>query len=477
MHIELSWLDGACTTWADPNESDFWQAVARILPELPVPGELFVRCALGEAAFKLARRGAYVENGEVKPSLYVIETFNEIQDLIPSSYSEAYLTCIHPESNNYKFYHLKPGSNCLRVTYGRIGSRRGEKYGMRDIKVPYPTYLYWIRYYEKLSKGYVDQTEIYLSGRIKKPIYNGIRDTDSPAAELYTKLKGYARAVIKRNFRHQRITWDQIEQSKDILRKLSQQTKVADFNAVLTNLLTLSPRKTKFVAELLANKTEDFSHIIKREEDLIAAMEGVITPEASFANLKIKVFKATAEQEAAVRARLSDQLKDKIHCIYRVINIKHRRRFDNYLQKNGNPQVREYWHGSRNENWFSILEHGLKLYPNAEITGKMFGEGIYFAPSSLKSWNYTSFYGTFWAGGNSDTAFMGLYATAYGSPLYAYNADFFTKDDLQRHHKHCIHAKAGKYLIADEIIFYDEAAVLLNYIVEFRSENESDKPI
>ena len=71
---------------------------------------------------------------------------------------------------------------------------------------------------------------------------------------------------------------------------------------------------------------------------------------------------------------------------------------------------------SRNQNWTSIIINSLKLNPDAIITGKMFGNGVYFAPSSMKNWNYTSYRGTSWANGDADVAFMGLYATAYGTP-------------------------------------------------------------
>ena len=117
--------------------------------------------------------------------------------------------------------------------------------------------------------------------------------------------------------------------------------------------------------------------------------------------------KATEKQKKEVIAHLSDRLKGKVHQVYRVINQKHKKRFNDYTEKRDIHQVKQLWHGSRNENWFSILENGLQLNPNAIITGKMFGKGIYFAPSSNKSWNYTSYRGTSWASGNSDTAFMG----------------------------------------------------------------------
>ena len=126
------------------------------------------------------------------------------------------------------------------------------------------------------------------------------------------------------------------------------------------------------------------------------------------------------------------------------------------------------WHGSRNENWMSIIQNSLLLNPNAIITGKMFGAGIYFAPSSVKSWGYTSYLGTRWANGHSSTAFMGLYAVAYGKPM---NVDHWSSLDYKRevlqNGYDSLHAHAGVDLHADEIVLYDEAAVLLNYIVEF----------
>jgi len=39
-----------------------------------------------------------------------------------------------------------------------------------------------------------------------------------------------------------------------------------------------------------------------------------------------------------------------------------------------------FFHGSRNENWWNIIKNGLQLNPNAKITGKMLGHGIYLAP-------------------------------------------------------------------------------------------------
>lgn len=155
--------------------------------------------------------------------------------------------------------------------------------------------------------------------------------------------------------------------------------------------------------------------------------------------------------------------------VHRVIPQEQQKKFDAYLKEHKIKKVMQLWHGSRNQNWMSIILNSLQLNPDAIITGKMFGSGIYFAPSSMKSWNYTSYRGTSWAGGNSDTAFMGLYAVAYGTPLDtdSWSASIDYKQKTVGGGYDCLHAHKGSALLNDEIIFYDEAAMVLNYIVEF----------
>jgi poly [ADP-ribose] polymerase len=163
-------------------------------------------------------------------------------------------------------------------------------------------------------------------------------------------------------------------------------------------------------------------------------------------------------------------LKSKVKTIYRVVPKKQKVRFNEYLAKNNIRTVKELWHGSRNENWLSIILNGLLLNPNAQITGKMFGNGIYFANSSDKSYGYTD--GGRWNNGYSNTKFMGLYAVAYGNPLkWTNGSHFFDKTEVKSRNCDCVHAlgqaNGGNILRADEIVFYDENAMLLNYIVEF----------
>ena len=105
---------------------------------------------------------------------------------------------------------------------------------------------------------------------------------------------------------------------------------------------------------------------------------------------------------------------------------------------------------------------------NPAITSKDY-LSLYFAPLSMKSWNYTSYRGTSWAKGSADVAFMGLYAVAYGKPcdVNTWSASTDYEKMTTDSGCNCLHAHAGSALMNDEIVFYHEDAMVLNYIVEF----------
>ena len=103
---------------------------------------------------------------------------------------------------------------------------------------------------------------------------------------------------------------------------------------------------------------------------------------------------------------------------YKVINVRTQKAYDRFLEGCSDKKAELFWHGSRNENWLSILQSGLVLRPaNAVINGKMFGYGLYFADKCQKSLNYTSFRGSYWARGNSNKAFLALYDVHVGNQL------------------------------------------------------------
>ncbi len=467
----------------DHTESDVWKAVGECLSEVTIPNNLYIEYENETACLSLKQRGKYIKNGVTYPSLYVTVNFNNIS--LPSSeYKEKYLTCINAESNNYKFYWLKPDNvrNVIDATYGRIGSERGEAFGVKDLQEPYDSYLYWIRYYEKLSKGYTDQTNIYLNKKPVKKKKEDIKEDNKDGSkvnyasvELYEVLRRAAKHVVEQNLTSSEITQKQVSETRKLIKQLGERKTVKGFNSVLQKILVLSPRKTRYVNLLFASSENDFAHIITREDNLCSAMEALIaidykkvSSKDQFRNMGIEVYEATPKQKEEVMRHLSDGLDAKVLKIYRVINRTQQKRFNDYLKKQQIKKVKQFWHGSINENWLSIITNGLKLNPNAKITGKMFGYGIYFAPRAKKSFGYTSCQGSFWARGNATHGYMGLYATAYGKPDFVHSAGHYTQQELDKKGCNCVYAKASNTgLFNDEIIFYNEDAVVLNYIVEF----------
>ena len=465
----------------NPSESDVWKIVGECLEKVKIPNTLHVEYGYDSAVLTLKQRGKYIKNGITYPSLYVTVDYNNI--CLPySDYDEKYLTCINTESNNYKFYWLKPDNsrNVIDATYGRIGSERGDAFGVKDLQEPYESFLFWIRYYEKLSKGYTDQTDIYLN---KKPVRKKVEVEDikdekinKTSLELYEILRKAAHHVVEENLASTDITERQAKETRKLIKQLGERKTVNGFNNVLKKIMVLSPRKARYINELLAKTENDFARIIIREDNLCSAMEALVDFEPiknvsktdKFRNMGIEVYEATPKQKEEVMRHLSDGLENKVIKIYRVINRKQKKRFDSYLKKNHIKTVKQFWHGSINENWLSIIQNGLKLNPNAKITGKMFGYGIYFAPKARKSYGYTSCQGSFWARGNSSHGYMGLYATAFGKPDYVSSAGHYTQRGLELKGCNCVYAKAENTgLRNDEIIFYNEDAMCLNYIVEF----------
>ncbi|MFR3809070.1 MAG: hypothetical protein ACLTX3_09000 [Lachnospiraceae bacterium] len=97
----------------------------------------------------------------------------------------------------------------------------------------------------------------------------------------------------------------------------------------------ISPRKSRYVSELLASTTADFEKIIDRENDLLTAME-MVSPHAtgSFKGQQIEVYDATDSQKQEVYEHLIPSLQSKVKHIWRVIPQKQQQLFNDYCEEN-----------------------------------------------------------------------------------------------------------------------------------------------
>lgn len=473
----------------DENESAIWKVIGKELSEADCPSTVNIKAERGYyATFKVSKRGTWTDDdGTVYPSRYIVPVSGNLQNAYPASnYAPVYMTCIHPKSNNYKAYYMEQTpSGSIIARYESIDKFLKGDY--REVKDPYDSYLFWVRYYEKISKGYKDQSDIYFDKKGSSTSSKKSNSSSTPqnASEiLYKLLYDYAYHTVEQKLVSVHVTKKQVKKARSIWKTLGKYKTVRAFNKHLQDLLVISPRKRNPLVDDVNNffakdKTE-FADIIDREDNLICAMETLVGKSSddgkkasssmpSFKDFGVEVFEANAKQKQEVIDILgTSNLASKVKRIWRIKPLAQEKRFARYCKERNIRDIRKLWHGSRNENWSSIIKNSLSLNPNAVITGKMFGPGIYFAPSPSKSFNYTSYRGTSWANGKSDKGYMGIFATAYGKPnmvsTWGGNYASSCKDKTYD----CVHATSGNTgLRADEIVFYSESAMCLNYLVEF----------
>ena len=114
IQVTCTWKGGNRILSLPGDESGFYKGIAELLLQIPIPNQLQIDCRYGSASYTIKKRGRYIKDGVEYPSMYVTEDYNTIIQLQPSSYEDAYLTCVNPESNNYKFYWLRPGHSGKR---------------------------------------------------------------------------------------------------------------------------------------------------------------------------------------------------------------------------------------------------------------------------------------------------------------------------------------------------------------------------
>ena len=389
-------------------------------------------------------------------------------------------------ANNNKYYNCFPEGDQFRVEYGRVDATKTTAY--------YPMSKWDSQIKSKLKKGYQDVTDL------KKDLVEeiSIANPESPYKEIENaavraivdKLQSLARETIRKNYtvKASSVTQDMVDAAQTIIDSLANNSStVEEFNGSLLKLFTVIPRKMGNVRDYLANKQEDFAQIISKEQDLLDVMRGQIyikpddepiatvekKQQTILEELGLEMEEATTDDIALIKT-LMNESAGKFRKAWRIKNLKTQERFDKFVVENDVKDTRLLFHGSRSENFWSIIKTGLVLRPtNAAITGKMFGYGCYYAPKCAKSIGYTSLSGSYWAHGGNNTAYMALFDVAYGVPYDVYNFDskYYNLDynKLQQFKPgaNCLHAHADKGMLRnDEIVVYKEEQMTIKYLIE-----------
>lgn len=403
-----------------------------------------------------------------------------------------YLICTKADANNYKYYEMIPNGDSFTVKYGRMG------------QPGYQTRTYSIsqfdkKYSEKIKKGYEDKTEL------KSEVVEEVTSNNSQSeykdienkviAEIVNRLQKMAKETIAKNYtvNSTTVTQAMIDEAQSILSSLVLIQDVDEFNKNLIQLFNAIPRKMKKVSDYLAKSKEDFSKIITDEQNLLDVMQGQVyvpqhkekddtvqTNETILEHFGLEMQETTIEEIAMIKSLLAEDANRYVNS-WKVINKETQERFDKFVKENNINNIKMLWHGSRSENFWSIIKTGLVLRPtNAIITGKLYGYGIYFAPRARKSIGYTSVNGSYWANGSNKTGFMAIFEVAYGTPYDVYDFDSkyheMNYNLLQKFKQgaNCLHAHAGasmggySSLKNDEIVFYKQEQMTIKYLVEIK---------
>ena len=404
-----------------------------------------------------------------------------------SEVNPLYLVKVEPGANNNKYYRMIPNGSVFDVQYGRIGTS-----GYQTTSYPMSKWESTLK--SKLKKGYEDQSRLVADTIVKEKKNKEYLDIPNQViASIVSRLQSMARQAIADNYTisSNKVTQVMIDEAQLTLNNLISSDTIELFNKILVELFKIIPRKMKKVKDNLATKVEDFGEIIQKEQDLLDVMKGQVVQQSvvkededttenepinnqTILDVMGLQFEEITEEEKKLIKKTLGSISDKFYQAWKVTSIKTQEKYDTYIKENKIKNTKLLWHGSRNENWWSIINTGLVLRPSAVVTGKMFGYGIYFAPKAQKSLGYTSLHGSYWAGGNSNSAFMSLYDVAYGKPYDVHSFDNkyhnFNYEQLQRECKgaNCLHAHEGSMLRNDEIIVYKEDQITIKYLVELK---------
>lgn len=392
------------------------------------------------------------------------------------------LIFVEADVNHNKYYKMiDNGNGTWTAFWGRVGST--------EQTMQYSTSVWDKKYREKLKKGYVDVSHLKVVRESR-----GYKNLENKEFQKFLDLlQGYSKESIVENYTvtSEQVTQKQVDRAQEILDLITKEITGKGFSttkidALLTELYITIPRKMKHVKDHVLNGDGDKKkaiEILKLEQDLVDNMAQQVSmnqvPEGDEEKtleeaLGIKMENVNDEEIETIKKLMGNNVNQFVKA-FRIVNVKTQKEFEDRKTKSHKPWTKLLWHGSRNENWLSIISRGLLIRPsNAVYTGSMFGDGIYYANKAQKSIGYTSLSGSYWARGNAHKAFLALYEVNTGVELRVQRHEGWMSSMNARKLKEkgeydSLYAKGGIDLRNDEFIIYDKAQCTIKYIVEISS--------
>ena len=390
------------------------------------------------------------------------------------------------DKNNNKFYDMTENSDgTWTAHWGRVGaSGQSQTYQKSE----------WDKKYkEKIKKGYVAITALVSvetasdTGEVSDEPELKVSGFSKACMDLVNFLQGAAKGVVRQNYtvKVADVTQKQVDAAQEILDRLallsSKPWDRKDVNASLLDLYRTIPRKmsnTKLFLIQDTDKPDRLPTILSNEQDLLDTMGGQVATQAQTTTttkgakeltLDIIMREATPSEIAEIK-KYTDLDFSKVNRVFSVMNNRTEDAFDSYYKSTARSRSLLLYHGSRNENWWSIINQGLKIRPtNAIHTGSMFGDGLYFANKARKSIGYTSLRGSYWASGSANKAYLALYQVNVGDMWQIVHGDSSLNLRKVKGAGHdTVFAKGGADLINDEHIAYESERSTVKYLIELK---------
>lgn len=406
----------------------------------------------------------------------------------------AYLVMVEPDENHNKYYQMtQKTTDIFEVRYGRVGAK--------GITRKYPISRWASIYESKLQKGYVDNSHLYsptINTRYKKI-------PDKAVRSFWQDIENYSKKMLESNYSvsYDKVTQEMIKEATDILKNMRNQSNVFCINGELLALFQVIPRKMKKVEDYLLKDISELPTVLEREWDLLDVMKGRMLAQQNKQNQKEKTETVLASlgldislvtdscRLQQIKKNMGAESADKFARAFRVRNKKTDERFYQYMKDNAYSEkdIHYLYHGSRNENWYGLIRDifglirweassitlafgrggfttkGPVLRPEGVIiTGKAFGNGIYFAPRAKKSIGYSSLLGSYWTGGTQHKGYLAVYKVLFKNQKDVDVSHPYSLRNIKPHD--AVYAHKGVSLRNDEVIIFREQQATLQYIIE-----------
>lgn len=379
----------------------------------------------------------------------------------------------------------------IRCDYGRVG---------KELKTEYKDKSKWDAVYKQKtgkSKGYTDVTDLVVEPTTNANGSKTLDISDKDVKQLIDDMMAFANKSIKQNYKvtQDAVSEQQVNAAQAIIDQISSLLKInvdtKTINDLLIKLYTTIPRNMKDVRDHLFNPITNSStlkaakELIANEQDTLDTMAGqvaLLKQKAALSSsnkgdvtildqMGITVEVERDKEVLTLIHKLLGQNKSQAKRIFKINNAKTKKTFDDHFNNAKVKKKRLYWHGSRNENWFNLLQTGLLIRPAGAVhTGSMFGDGIYFADKAQKARGYSSLRGSYWTRGSANKGYIALFEVHLGNQkeILHHTSECYSLSEakIKKGGYDSVFAKGGADLINNEYVIYNSKQCTISHLIE-----------